>query len=366
MLQVPIYSYGSFIGVSSTAKRETFYLFAQSHWQRYNTDFREKGFFVRYLYCFVLTFLFVSLSSCSSDHHSDYLGYIEGRYTYLSSQVPGHLAQLLIHKGETVTAGQAAFVLDPEPELSQLKEVQATLAAETHKLSDLEKPQREEVLNQLRANVRKAESQVELSQKMHERDIALRKTAAISQAAFDRSKNTYLADLASLHSAKAALAEAQLGARSDAIAAQKSVVKAAQAKVSHLTWLLGQKRITIPKSGVIEDTFYRVGEFVPSAKPVASLLTPDNRYLIFYIPQQLRSQLKIGQRIYFTCDHCKKDVPAKIAFIATRAEYTPPVIYSKDSRDKLVYYVEAVMTESTAKQFQPGQPIQVRLSKKDD
>lgn len=316
---------------------------------------------MRNLYRFAVVILFFCLSACSSDQDQQYLGYIEGRYTYLSSQTAGHLSELPIYKGEEVTQGQLAFVLDPEPELSQLKQAKATYEAENHRLADLEKPQRNTVLNQLEANIRLAQSKVDFSKKMYERDVALRKQAAISQAQLDQSKSEYLVNVATLKSAEAALAEGSLGARLDAIAAQKSRVDAAKANVSHLEWLLSQKKIMVPQTGVIENTFYRIGEFVAAGKPVASLLVPDNRYVVFYVAQKDRSQLKIGQTVHFTCDGCAKSVAAKVAFIATRAEYTPPVIYSKDSRDKLVYYVEADMTPAIAKRFQPGQPIQVML-----
>lgn len=49
---------------------------------------------------------------------------------------------------------------------------------------------------------------------------------------------------------------------------------------------------------------------------------------------------------------------ARITFIAREAEYVPPVIYSAESRQKLVFLVEARLDDPDA--LRPGQPVDVR------
>ena len=50
-----------------------------------------------------------------------------------------------------------------------------------------------------------------------------------------------------------------------------------------------------------------------------------------------------------------------ISYISPQAEYTPPVIYSKDSREKLVVMVEAVPEAADAMRLKVGQPVDVAL-----
>ena len=302
-----------------------------------------------------------ALSGCSKDQDAKYLGYIEGKYTYLSSKVSGHLIALPIHKGETVKAGSLAYVLDPEPERSQLDAAKAKLEADEHQLANLKRGQRPTILHQLEANIKEAQSAVTFAKKMYHRDRVLIKTNAIGQAQLDKSKDDFQRAKEKLNAAESALAEGKQGARQDEILAQASRVKAAKADVAHLTWVVNQKRGYIPKSGMIDDTFYRVGEFVPVGKSVASLLTPENRILVFFIPEKKLSQLKVGAKIAFTCDSCDQATHATVTYIGSRAEYTPPVIYSKDSRDKLVYYIEAKIDPKVVTQFHPGQPVEVSL-----
>jgi HlyD family secretion protein len=53
------------------------------------------------------------------------------------------------------------------------------------------------------------------------------------------------------------------------------------------------------------------------------------------------------------------DLTAKIYFIATQAEYTPPVIYSLEERNKLVFLVQARPTRPDS--LRVGQPVTVQI-----
>jgi HlyD family secretion protein len=100
---------------------------------------------------------------------------------------------------------------------------------------------------------------------------------------------------------------------------------------------------------------------VPAGSPVASLLPPANRKLRFYVPEPLLGCLKVGQAVSVACDGCAAAIAATITFIVDRAEFTPPVLYSKDNRAKLVYLVEARPTVADAARLNPGQPVDVTL-----
>jgi HlyD family secretion protein len=115
------------------------------------------------------------------------------------------------------------------------------------------------------------------------------------------------------------------------------------------------------KPGRIEEVFYQPGELVPAGQAVVSLLPDDARKILFFVPEPERASVQPGQRVALSCDGCADGLEAVIASIATEAEFTPPVIYSKESRAKLVYRVEA-RPEGPAQQLNPGQPVDVRLA----
>ena len=115
-----------------------------------------------------------------------------------------------------------------------------------------------------------------------------------------------------------------------------------------------------PISGVVQQIYFREGETVPAQRPVISILPPGNMKVRFFVPETELAKLKIGQEVRVTCDGCAADLTAKIYFIATQAEYTPPVIYSQDERSKLVYLIQA--RPAKPENLRVGQPVSVYLA----
>jgi HlyD family secretion protein len=114
-------------------------------------------------------------------------------------------------------------------------------------------------------------------------------------------------------------------------------------------------------AALVNDTLYREGEWVGAGAPVASLLPPGNVKIRFYVPEPQLASLRVGAPVSVRCDGCASAVAAKISFIAPQAEYTPPVIYSRENRAKLVFLVEA-RPESTDATLNPGLPVEVALA----
>ncbi len=98
---------------------------------------------------------------------------------------------------------------------------------------------------------------------------------------------------------------------------------------------------------------------MPANNPVVAILSPSNISLIFYIPEARLSTIYLGQLVYFICDGSKRKTVAVIHYISPEPEFTPPVNFGKEARYELVYRVQAIMPEEVARQFHPGQPIQV-------
>ena len=141
----------------------------------------------------------------------------------------------------------------------------------------------------------------------------------------------------------------------------KRIVAADRAALQQATWKLQQKEIASPRDGLVFDTLYREGEWVAAGNPVVQVLPPENLEVRFFVPEPLVGKLVIGQRIGVHCDGCSAEVPARITFISTQCEYTPPVIYSNENRSKLVFMVIAKPPVDKATVLHPGQPLEVTL-----
>ena len=154
---------------------------------------------------------------------------------------------------------------------------------------------------------------------------------------------------------------ARLGARSDEIRAATAETLQAQAKLDQTLWNFNQKAQKAPASSFVFDTLYRVGEWVTAGQPVVSLLPPENVEVRFFVPQTIIGTLKKGQKIIITYDGAEKPVPTTISYISPSAEFTPPVIYSSQSRAKLVFMIKSKPSLEDAIRLHPGQPVDATI-----
>ena len=141
-----------------------------------------------------------------------------------------------------------------------------------------------------------------------------------------------------------------------------SALRVAQAQVATSETRLARRSGYAPIGGTVQQVYFREGETVPAQRPVLSIMPPGNMKVRFYIPEADLPKLAIGDEVRVSCDNCSPDLTARIYFIATSAEYTPPVIYSLDERNKLVYLVQARPSRPDA--MRVGQPISVFLTPK--
>jgi HlyD family secretion protein len=141
-----------------------------------------------------------------------------------------------------------------------------------------------------------------------------------------------------------------------------SALRVAEARLATSETRLARRKGFAPVSGTIQQIYFREGEMVAAQRPVLSIMPPGNMKIRFFVSETELPKLAIGDEVRVACDNCSADLTAKIYFIATTAEYTPPVIYSLDERNKLVYLIQA--RPSRPDSLRVGQPISVYLNPK--
>jgi HlyD family secretion protein len=301
------------------------------------------------------------LSACAWDEGTRVQGYVYQEPIYISSTQTGALFTLNVERGQMIKKGQALFSLDPAPEDHNLLAVEQQLAQAQSTLMDLEKASRETVLEGLEGQVSQASANLDIAQKKAARFQALFEKNALDAESRDEAVADAKAKQAALDTAQANLAEAEQGARVDAIKAQQALVKSLEAQVQSAQWALAQKTMVAPMDALVVDTFYRPGENIAATQPVLELYDPQRLFAIFYINEPLLSEICLGQEIHIAHDRQNKKIPAIINYISPTAEYTPPVIYSRDNNQTLVFRIEALLPAEQVKSFHAGEPIDVYL-----
>ena len=232
-------------------------------------------------------------------------GYIEGELTYLSAAVPGRLQKLNVQRGDKVKAGQTVFELEHTPQSAALEETQGKLA--------------------------QAKAALVLSSKDFDRQAMMLKQNVDTQQAYDR-------------------------ATSSRDQAQETVTRM-QAALQNAQWELDETIQRTAKDGIVFDTMYREGEWVSASAPVVALLTPEGIRARTYVDETRLAQLAYGDPV--TIRIGETTLQGKVVYISPKAEYTPPVIYSQESRSKFVWRVDIGFTTATAATLHPGQPVDV-------
>jgi HlyD family secretion protein len=163
----------------------------------------------------------------------------------------------------------------------------------------------------------------------------------------------------------ASLRVARLPAREDERSAAQANEQAAQEALRQSEWRTQQLAQRAPSDAVVADTYFRVGEWVQPGQPVVALLPPSTTRARLFVPEAELASIAVGQPVEILCDGCGAPIPARIDFIATQVEYTPPVIYSNSQRARLVFMVEARPTDAKdAARLKPGRPVDVRRAAK--
>jgi len=300
------------------------------------------------------------VAGCGEPPASGYPGYVEGEYVRIAAPSGGSLARLSVRRGDQVAPNAPLFALESELERAGRAEAEARVRQADAMLADLEKARRPAEIDAVRAQLAQAQAALKDSEANYLRVQKLVAEKFVSAQQLDQAQATRDRDRARSRELEAQVAVAQLPARRDAIAAAAAEAKAARDALAQAQWRLDQKTQVAPAAGLVADTLYRPGEWVAPGAPVVSLLPPGNIKIRFFVPEPQLATVAVGQAISVRCDGCAAAVPARITFIAPQAEYTPPVIYSRENRAKLVFLVEA-QPHPPDPALHPGLPVEVTL-----
>ena len=288
-------------------------------------------------------------------------GYVDGTYVYVSAEAGGRVVERAATAGTRVKAGGVLFALDDADQKQQVAGADARLAQAEAQLANLQTGQRPEEVAVLASNLSAARSSLAQASDDYNRQLTLLQRGVVAQSVVDNAKAKRDSAQAQADAAERQLLVAKLPARAEEIDAAQKNVAAMQADLAQAQTAFDRRQIKAPADGLVEETFYEPGELVAAGQPVVSLLPDTNRKVRFFVPERMLAGVAPGKTVAVGCDGCTAGMTAEITFVATEAEFTPPIIYSKESRDKLVFRVDAKPVGDAA-QLKVGQPLDIRLA----
>jgi HlyD family secretion protein len=303
-----------------------------------------------------------TLGGCGQPPESPFIGYVEAELVYVSAPVAGQLKSLAVSRGARVAAGAPLFQLDTDLEALARAEAAARAQQSDAQASNLRSGKRPTEIRVVESQLAQAKAAAAASAAQQARYEDLAKSEFVTESFLDTLRAQAAADRARVAELENQVAVARTAARPQEIAAADASAAAAKAALEQARWREGQAAQAAPVAGLVYDTTFRVGERVPLNTPVVVLLPDAAVKLRFFVPEPMLGRIVVGQAVGVACDGCPAGLSARIEFISPQAEFTPPVIYSNESRAKLVFLVEARPTADAAGKLKPGQPVQVRLA----
>ena len=252
-------------------------------------------------------------------------------------------------------------MLESDNEVAAQRQARHQLSVAEAQLADLRLGKRPPEMGVIREQLAQASAEEKRAAANRVRDEAQYQAGGISVAQLDATRASAESLAARVRELERQLDVAALPARDDQIRAQESAVAAARAALEQSDWKLRQKTVSATVAGRVFDTLYRAGEWVPAGHPVVRLLPPENVKIRFFVPEPLVGGLSVGKEITLRCDGGPSDVRATVSYVSAESEYTPPIIYSNETRSKLIYMIEAHPSVADAVKLHPGQPVEVFL-----
>ncbi len=287
----------------------------------------------------------------------EWAGYVEADYVYVAAATPGTIEEVRVAEGQAVMKGEVLFVLSSAQQRAALAAAVARVEAARATLENLETGSRQEEIDVIAANLSKAQADLTLATSTSQRSEELFGQGLIPAAKLDQDRASLAAAEAQVAQLDAQLAVAKLPARDAQQVGAEANLRAAEADADRARADLADRTVVAPGDGVIDRLFYAAGETAVTGVPVVSLLPGGALRAKFYVPETQRMALAIGESVFVDCDGCGREQLATISYLATAPQHTPPIIYSREERDRLVFLVEARLDADT--QMLPGQPVTV-------
>lgn len=303
--------------------------------------------------------LLVLLTAACSGETSDApnIGYVEADWRYIAAPQPGWIVEQTVAEGDRISLGDTLFRLDAGAEEAALAEAEARLRQASAEAANIETGAREPEIRALQARLREAEAR--LSRLVADR---ARIQPLVDAGIEPRSRGEHLAaDVLAAEAAVEAIRQeiqvARLSGRPAAREAADAATESLLAARDRAAYRLSQRTVTAGLSGRVEQVLLEPGEYASPGQAVLVILPDDGLMVRFFVPQAELPGIAIGQAVAVKADGLETPVQAMVSHIATDPEFTPPVIYSRDGRDKLVFLVQARL--EAASPLLPGLPVEV-------
>jgi HlyD family secretion protein len=276
-------------------------------------------------------------------------GYLEGDTLFMAAPVSGAVKKVYVVRGQTVVAGAPLFEMDSRVLGAQRSQSEAQLSQSEAQVAMSKARAEQAGASAMAASAKAARAQADLERYLKVQRV---ERAAVADEQVDTARS-----MAANGQAERVAAEHQASAESIQVTASARQVAQSRAMLADVQARFDQLSPQAPTDSRVQDVFFQAGEWASANQPVVSLLPHDRIKVRFFVPETVVARYQPGRDIAFSCDGCETGLSAKISYVSPQPEFTPPIIYSRKSRERLVFMIEAVPKNPQG--LSPGLPVDV-------
>ncbi len=280
---------------------------------------------------------FVLAYSCRNKFTSDASGSFETEEVIVSAEQTGRILSLTINEGDLVEKNATIGQIDVTNDRLKAEQVEASIKALQEKTSN---PQEQIDLIKRQLNVQQA--QMNQLQKEKTRISNLLRADAATQKQLD-DINASIDQLAR----QTEVTRQQLNVNVTNINTQNRSILSERAplekNIAQIKNQISKGEIISPIKGTVLTKYAYEGEMTAAGKALFKIANLDNMVLKAYVSGMQLPQIKIGQTVKVLIDNGKdgfKEYRGTITWIASKSEFTPKTIQTKDERTNLVYAIK--------------------------
>jgi len=287
-------------------------------------------------------------------------GHVEATEVLVSTKLAGTIESLAVDEGHAVEAGQELARIDTTDVRLSLQGARAERAQAEAELRLRLAGARVEDVREAKAQVARAEADLEGASKDLERMEGLLAKGSGTTKARDDARTRRDVARSTLDAARQRLQRLEAGYRSEEKDAARARLAAADARIAQLEQQLKDAVITSPVGGVVTEKLAEKGELAGVGGGIVVVTDLANAWLNAYVAEPELARISLGQGAEVVTDDGQTR-QGKVSFVASRAEFTPKNVQTRDERVKLVYRIKVALDNGDGL-FKPGMPATARLA----
>ena len=271
-----------------------------------------------------VTLITLILSGCGNGNGNyDATGTFESEEVIVSSEAMGKLVQFDVEEGAQLKQNQIVGVIDTLQLYLKKKQLEASVKAVLSKQPDVATQ-----LAALQEQIKTAETEKKRAENLVKSNAATTKQLDDINAQLDVLNKQYNATKSSLTITRQGL---------------QSETYPLQIQIEQINDQLNKSRIVNPVDGVVLTRYAKQNEVTSNGKALYKIADLSEMTLRAYVNGDQLGQIKLGQKVKVFVDKGEseqKEMSGKIYWVASKAEFTPKTIQTKDERANLVYAIK--------------------------